>query len=710
MKFNTQVSNSCCIRYMKSEMNRQKIDRSFCHYKLGKVSEKSTLIDLDSFDALLPMAIDCLAEEQCKGLVIEFLCSAKGPDYRSVSEQVAAWQVFQDRLDSIGRRIARIRCCGKPIVAIIHADCSSWALSLASLADYILLKDAALKLGFPESKFGLFPGLGASINLMMRMGSEQALPVLTSGKLYSPQEAKKIGLIDALFTEDKDAIDLAKAWISTCSLPQRSLQGNGNGLASGYHANLLSLVNRQLPGNLAVVQIFQDVQNESLTFAYEIEAEAYRTVWQKEEPLALLRLQYYAVQEAIQNAKQVKAPAMQKIAVIGAGMMGAGIAFEAAKAGLQVFLKDVNTAAAEKGKAHAEKLCSKLISLGKMEEAQQADLLKRIMSTENYTDFDGVDLIIEAVFEDKILKHQVIADSMGFLTDKGIFASNTTSLPITDLAKGAKDPKQFIGIHFFSPVDRMPLVEIIQGKETSQETVDKALSFVSRLGKTPIVVQDGPAFFTSRIFFNYLLEGISMILEGIPLEQVEDAARLGGFAVGPLAVLDEITLDLMLHVYKQLPSLHASQKRALKYLEKLIAQGRSGRKSGQGFYDYPADGGKKLYWQDPKINLSKNIPTTDVLKNRLLHVVALDSYRCLADGILKQPIDGDLGAVFGLGYPALHGGVFGHIDHIGINQFTKDCKSFASYGEQWEIPKSLKQLAKQDFKFYTGLNGNWNSL
>lgn len=436
------------------------------------------------------------------------------------------------------------------------------------------------------------------------------------------------------------------------------------------------------------------------------EKHIYKTTNTTASKIAEVRLQ-----QAIKNASSADIPIYQvrKLGVLGAGMMGSGIAYEAARIGVDVVLKDISLEAAQKGKQYAEKVSSKLLEQGRLDEEKRQQLLACIYPTENPDDLKDCDMIIEAVFEDQKLKTDLIQAYLPYLNDNGFFASNTTSLPISNLAAVSPKPEDFIGMHFFSPVDRMPLVEIIKGKHTSNETLAKALGFVYRLDKVPIVVHDGPAFFTSRIFFNYLLEGITMLLEGIPLPVVEDNARKAGFVVGPLAVLDEISLSLMTHVYDQLPELHPSQQRAYNYLKKLIGQGRNGRRTGKGFYNYPKEGGKKEYWNDPELIPLSALPKEEDIQKRLLHVVALDSYRCLDTGILDRPIDGDIGSILGIGYAPQTGGVFSHIDQVGLKEFVKDCQRFAVHGEQWHLPPSLLSLAEKDFSFYSGLESNWKN-
>jgi len=393
--------------------------------------------------------------------------------------------------------------------------------------------------------------------------------------------------------------------------------------------------------------------------------------------------------QVLQQTQSRKHPTYkpQKIGILGAGMMGAGIAFVAAKAGLQVILKELSLELAEAGKNHVQQTCIKMLERGKINEAQQEQLLSLIQPTANIADLQGVDFIIEAVFEDKKLKASVSMESFPYLKKNGLFASNTTSLPISDLAEAIPAPQFFLGMHFFSPVDRMPLLEIIVGKKTSAESLQKAISISHILGKTPIIVQDSPGFFTSRIFFNYLLEAIIMRMEGIAAEQIELEAKHAGFAIGPLAVLDEISIPLMLHVYAQLPHLNLSQQRCYTYLSKMVQQGRRGRKSGKGFYTYTEDNQGKELWTDVDINPSLSPLSAEIIQQRLLNSMALDSYRCLAEGVIASELDGNIGSVLGVGYPASTGGVFQYIRHIGIDRFTAQCKSFRPYGPQWEFER-----------------------
>ena len=351
-------------------------------------------------------------------------------------------------------------------------------------------------------------------------------------------------------------------------------------------------------------------------------------------------------------------------------------------------------------------MTEKQVKLSQITAQQQKEILDRIHPTTNYEELRGTELIIEAIFEDMNLKTEVSKSNEVYLNEAGIFATNTTSIPITTLSKAMRRPDSYLGMHFFSPVDKMFLVELIKGKKTSEETIHKAVQAAYQLNKIPIVVQDGPAFFTSRIFFNYILEAITMLLEGIPAIFVEKSARSAGFAVAPLTVLDEISIKLMIDVYNLLPAMHPSQQRCYNYLKKLITLGRNGRKSGKGLYDYDPTTTTKNIWQDQDLLPSNKDYPNNLIEERLLNVMALDSFRCLHEGVLTKAIDGDIGSILGIGYPPHTGGVFSHIDQIGIQKFVEQCAAFQDAGEQWNIPHALSDRAAKNVTFYNKFTPN----
>ena len=669
----------------------------------------SSLVVLQDF---LLLASHTLEQQDCIGLAYSCPLGQKSMDFNDFLALATQEQGLEIKLNQLFAQLLTLKRLEKPLIALLQDN--SFDLSLSSMlwAD-LRIGIKGCQLGFPANAYGLYPALGASLFATQSMGLQQALPLLTQGNTLTAEAAYQLGLLDAIASNKEDALLKARTIIAdgmgnlapSAAIPKEILDLTAI-------ENILKKTQGLQPGINACTKLLQQVDKAELRDILSLDARLYSELWSDPQVISMIRSFYFGVAAAKASVEDQGENAFQpkKIGVIGAGMMGAGIAYEATKAGLQVALKDVQLDRATAGKAYAEKLCQKLVEKGLLDEKTATALLARILPTENMQDLAGADLIVEAVFEDKQLKASVTQESMDYLAADGVFASNTTSLPITELAAAASErAADFIGMHFFSPVDRMALVEIICGQQTSEATLAKALQIVRLLGKTPIVVYDGPAFFTSRIFFNYLLEGISMLLAGIPAERIETASKQAGFAVGPLSVLDEISLPLMLHVYEQLPSLHASQQKASAYLQQLIAAGRTGRKSGSGFYDYDKHSPQKNIWQDPSIQLLSVLPSMQSLQQRLLHVVALDSYRCLDEGVLRKPIDGDLGALLGIGYPRHTGGVFAHIDQVGIAAFVADCQSFADFGEQWKIPNTLLTLAARDFKFYTGFHSNWET-
>ncbi|MEZ0451236.1 3-hydroxyacyl-CoA dehydrogenase NAD-binding domain-containing protein [Sphingobacterium thalpophilum] len=649
-----------------------------------------------------------LQEQETTALVYTSPLNADQGNYMSLFNQVYEGMFDSSNMYHMMLEVIKWKSFNKPIVSILDRSCTGIRLAPMLWSDYRIAIQG-ISLGFPESKFGAFTGLGTTVLLPQIIGYTQTLQLLTQGNSIGSTDGHKLALIDHVAADFDGGIATAKRWI----LSKNRATDPAFRSSSADMENTVAAIQKKtrglLPGTNAVIQLLQSAVSRPLDEVLQAEATVYLAVLKTPEVLHMVRTLDHGIHRT-QHPDWLECTSdntIRQIGILGAGMMGSGIAYEAAKAGLNVILKDVTLLRAQQGKAYSAQICEKLLAQGNMDSEQQQALLSRITATEHIHDLSGSDLIIEAVFEDAALKAEVTKQSFAYLTKNGVFASNTTSLPISNLATATPHPERFIGMHFFSPVDRMPLVEIIRGQQTDQNTLQQAVLVALKLGKIPIVVHDGPAFFTSRIFFNYLLEAITMLLEGIPAQQIETEALTAGFAVGPLAVLDEISLELMLHVYDQLPTLHASQHRAYAYLANMIKNQRKGRKSGHGFYDYDSTTRTKTIWQDPTLSMSIDSAAPTLIRKRLLHVMALDSYRCLEEGILDQPIDGDIGSVLGVGYPAYTGGVFGHIDLTGLPLFVQECTSFFHFGEQWELPPSLKTLAGKDFKFYTGFRSNW---
>ena len=678
---------------------------NICAHKAITKYASAPLIILEEFAA----TVIALLEPSRKIAGIIYQCPFPWTDdfYQSLFK-AAREKGFESRLQTLLDCSSAIHQAKIPIVAVVDQPINSIQIAPLLWGHYIIGTENT-ELHIQDCSFGIFPGLGITVYGSRRLTVNDIASLLIKGVPFNSEKALTTGLINQVAADMKEALIRAADWI--LSHPQ-----NNDSKTESKEAKQATLealdsfkkkANSLFPGISCCLELLDASKNLSLEKALQLEAQNYTAVLKNPLALAIMRTMYYGVKTAQQPQGTDTSNPIQKVGVIGAGMMGSGIAYEVAKAGISVYLKDTSLELAQKGRQYTEKCCNKLISLGKMTDSKKQTMLSLIRATDNVRDLHNADIIIEAVFEQEQLKAEVIKESEPFMKPGGIFASNTTSLPISGLSANSIHPENFIGMHFFSPVDRMALVEIIVGRQTSNATLTRAKTLALQLKKIPIVVHDSPAFFTSRIFFNYLLEAVTMILEGIPAAQIEKEAINAGFAIGPLAVLDEISLPLMLHVYDQLPQLSESQHRCYNYLKKLIEQNRAGRKSGKGFYDYDRDTGKKQILEDESLAITTGPINTVLIRKRLLHVMALDSYRCLDEGVLDQPIDGDIGSVMGVGYPAHTGGAIAHIDHVGIQAFVQDCLTFRDYGQQWQLPASLLVLAEKEYTFYKDFKSNW---
>ena len=414
----------------------------------------------------------------------------------------------------------------------------------------------------------------------------------------------------------------------------------------------------------------------------------------------MIRTGFFAIQDAAKGKARPKDEPkyeIQKLGVLGAGMMGAGIAYVSAKAGMDVVLKDVTVEGAEKGKAYSTSLLDKAIAKKRSTPEKKEALLAKITPTDDPNAVEGSDLIIEAVFENVELKDKVTKETEAVLGEDKVYGSNTSTIPISLLAKSSARPENFIGIHFFSPVDKMPLVEIIVGEKTADKAIAAAVDYTVAIKKVPIVVNDSRGFFTSRCFGTYVTEGMFLLEEGVPAPMIERVATKIGLPVGPLAVHDEVSLTLSVHIFESDPAeKSAAEKRSYAMVKDLVENHkRTGKRDGAGFYDYPKGGQKKL-WPGLKKIYTPNVDalSEEVVKKRMLHRQVLESYRCLDEGVLRSTTDGDIGSILGWGFPIFTGGALSYIDYVGMENFIADCDAFkAQFGERWDVPQSLRDLA-----------------
>ena len=620
-------------------------------------------------------------------------------------------------VEAIKRDLRRLERLGKPVVACIAGAALGGGFEIALACHCrVCVDDARIQLGQPEVTIGLLPGAGGTTKLVRLLGLQAAFPYLVEGRLMTPAEAAKLGLLQGLAANAEGLQSMAREWIRANPSPVQPWDDKGYRMPGGTPsspkvAQMLAIAPAMLiektrglyPAPEAVLAAMVEGAEVAFDTALRIESRHFAKLAVGQVAKNMITAFHFnlsAIRSGASRPKDVPRWKPGKVGILGAGMMGAGIAWACASRGLECVLKDVSVEKASAGKAISEKLSAERVERGRMSQREAAALLGRIAPTASADDLAGCDLMIEAVFEQRALKAQVTREAEPKLAAGGIFASNTSTLPISGLAEASAHPERFVGLHFFSPVDRMRLVEIIKGAKTSPETLAKAYDAVLAIGKTPIVVNDARGFFTSRTFGTYVMEGCAMLEEGIPAAVVENAARLAGMPVGPLAVVDETSLALSVHVMEQTEAdLRAEGKtyaappgqnvilRMVKEFE------RPGRAAGAGFYDYPQGGRKRLWPELAKIFGKPDARyEVDELKDRFLYRQAIETARCLEEGVLETVHDANIGSIFGIGFPAWTGGALQFISHVGRDAFIKRAEALAKAHGARFAPPALGKL------------------
>ncbi|QLC74640.1 enoyl-CoA hydratase/isomerase family protein [Pseudomonas sp. LPB0260] len=632
---------------------------------------------------------------------------------------------FYQMILRIKGQLRRLETLGKPVVAAINGAAlgGGWEICLAC-HQRIALDSASVQLGLPEVTLGLLPGGGGVVRMVRLLGLEKALPYLLEGKKVRPQAALKAGLIDQLASDQGDLLAKARAWIVANPEARQPWDEPGYRMPGGTPsspnvAQMLaiapSVLREKTRGCLPAPEkiLCAAVEGAQVDFdtAQLIEARYFTELTTGQVAKNMIGTFWFQLNQinAGGSRPQGLAPSTtKKVGVIGAGMMGAGIAHVTAAAGIEVVLKDVSLERAEKGKGYSARLLEKKVSRGQMSVDKRDAILARITPSDRDADFAGCDLIVEAVYEDRDLKANVTAAAERAALSDALIASNTSTLPITGLATAVDGQDRFIGLHFFSPVDKMPLVEIIRGEHTSDATLARAFDYVMHINKTPIVVSDSRGFFTSRVFATYTHEGMAMLGEGVSAALIENEARNAGMPVGPLAISDEVSLSLMQHIRQQtLKDLAEEGKEAPEHpafavITQMLEQyQRAGKAAGAGFYEYP-EGGRKYLWPELKRHFEKadrQIPAADV-RDRILFIQALETVRCLEEGVLQSTADANIGSIFGIGFAAWTGGALQFINQYGLQDFVARAQYLAEqYGERFLPPALLleKAAGKQTF-------------
>ena len=630
--------------------------------------------------------------------------------------------VFRE-IEQVKKNFRTLETLGKPVVACLNGSALGGGWEVALVAHHrVAVDNPKIQFGLPEITLGLIPGASGITKMTRLLGLMGAQPYVLESKLFGPREALELGLVHELVPDASALRPAALAWIAANPQAQQPWDAKDYRMPGGTPSN------PKIAGMLAVAPAVLKQKTRGLYPAPEAALAAMVEGAQVDFDTALrIESRYLAklivspvaknmINTFFFNMNAIKGGQSRpkwdgrfkpkKVGILGAGMMGAGIAYAQASRGIATVLKDVSQDKAEAGKAYSAKLTQARVDKGRMGPHDQAELLARITPTESTRDLQGCDLVIEAVFENRELKAKVTKDAEAMLAADGFFASNTSTLPITGLAKASARPEKFVGIHFFSPVDKMKLVEIIRGQATDDETVARAYDYVQGIGKIPIVVNDARGFFTSRVFGTFVMEGAAMVGEGIPAAVVEQAGLQAGMPVGPLAVLDETALSLSVHVLDQTRADYRAEGRTYiatpgeLLVERMVKEfDRNGRAAGGGFYEYPQEkGAKKFLWPKLKELFEQQDAQWDLqdLKDRLLYRQAVETARCLSEGVLTSVHDANIGSIFGIGFPGWTGGAMQFIYGTGIDAFLQRAEQLAAkYGPGFEVSPQVREAIRR---------------
>jgi 3-hydroxyacyl-CoA dehydrogenase/enoyl-CoA hydratase/3-hydroxybutyryl-CoA epimerase len=639
-------------------------------------------------------------------------------------------------------QLRRLETLGRPVVAAINGAALGGGLEIALATHHrIAVDDPTVQLGFPEVQLGLLPGAGGVVRTVRMLGIVDAMmQLLMQGQRLRPAKAKELGILDELVATQQELVPAAKAWIASKAGEEISQPWDLEGykipggtpsnpkLAQNlpaFPANLrkqLKGANYPAPHHIMAAAV-EGAQVDFDT-AIEIEGRYFVDLLTGQVSKNMIQAFFFDLQQAGGDRNRpagIEPFKARKVVVLGAGMMGAAIAYVCAKAGIEVVLKDVSQEAAERGKAYSQALVEKAVSRGRSTREKGDRLLARITPTDDPATAAGADLAIEAVFEDPAVKAQVFAEIEPHMASDALLGSNTSTLPITDLAEGVSRPDEFIGLHFFSPVDKMPLLEIIKGENTSEETLYRALDLARQIKKTPIVVNDSRGFFTSRVIGTFINEGVGMLLEGIPAPSIEQASSQAGYPAPVLQLSDELNLNLARKIRDATKAAVEAEggtfveRASFQVVDRLLAEGRGGKLDGAGYYDY-RDGRRTGLWKGlkelfPETDDPASISLTD-LEERMLFAESLEAVRCLEEGVIESVADANIGSILGIGFPGWTGGVLQYINgyrnpaHLpqssahpqstGVAGFVARARELAAkYGERFEPPASLVEKAER---------------
>ncbi|MGA8850750.1 MAG: 3-hydroxyacyl-CoA dehydrogenase NAD-binding domain-containing protein [Aeromicrobium sp.] len=726
-----------------TEAVRYEVKDGIAHIVLDDPSQSANTMN-EAYRASMEKAVNAFCDDiesqgdAIKGAVVSSAKSTffAGGDLKLMTQATKDdAQALFDNVESIKATLRKLETSGKPVVAAINGAALGGGYEITLACHHRVAAEGRYEIGLPEATLGLLPGGGGVTRTTRMFGIADALmKVLLQGPRMKPAKAKELGLVDEVVAAD-ELMSTAIAWVEANAGDEEAAQQPWDrkgyrmpggtpttpslaGILPSFPANLRKQVkgaDYRAPRNImsasvegALVDFDTASRIESRYLVELLVGQQFKNMTQA------FFFDLGAINAGKSRPDGVAPTKAEKVAVLGAGMMGAGIAYVSAQAGMQVVLKDVTIEAAEKGKAYSEKLLDKALERGRITAEKREEVLGRILATDDYADLEGCDFVVEAVFESVKLKHEVFAEVEKVVKPDALLGSNTSTLPITGLAEGVSRPKDFIGIHFFSPVDKMPLVEIIAGEETSDEAIARVFDFTKAIKKTPIVVGDSRGFFTSRVIGTFVNEGIGMLAEGVSPVSIERATTMAGFPAPVLQLSDELNLELMTKIRNE--SKAAVEEAGGTWagnagegvIDQMVAEGRVGRLKGAGFYEY-AEGRRAGLWS----GLAEKFPVNDVqpdfedLKERLTFIMSLESVKCLDEGVLRTVPDANIGSIFGIGFPPNQGGVLQYINgyeaadgSIGVQAFVDRAQVLAdTYGERFTPPQSLLEKAKNGEKY-----------
>ena len=680
-------------------------------------------------------------DDQVKGIII---ASAKeafiaGADLTSNDtfnfdkigeDKVAAAQTIYDGVMNLNKLFRTMETSGKPFVAAINGHALGGGLEICLACHYrVAIDNDRIQIGQPEAKIGLIPGAGGTQRVPRLAGvTQDVMGFLLAGNPVTPKKAMSMGLVNEIVEKDM-LIEASKKYILDNGKSVQPWDEKGFRLPSGApytpkgmmiwaaaSSSLRKMSYGNYPAQKAILSALYEGVQVPIDAGLRIEARQMTKVIMDPVSRNMVRslfVNMQALNKGARRPKDFEKYNVKKVGILGAGLMGAGIAYVTAKAGIEVILIDQNQEGADKGKDYSVKLLDKALSRKKTTEEKKEKLLGLITPTTDYAKLNGADLIIEAVFENRDIKADVTAKAESQISETAVFGSNTSTLPITGLAKNSSRPANFIGVHYFSPVEKMPLVEIIMGEETSQETLAKTMDYVQKIKKTAIVVNDSRGFFTSRVFGTYTGEGMEMLAEGINPALIENAGKMTGMPMAPLALMDAVALDLAYKVGVQTKKDYEAEGKEFpisepqKVLEEFVEkQGRLGKKNNKGFYEYP-ENGKKFLWPElfKLYDQIEDQPDVEILKQRLLYIQALETAKCYEENVLTDVRDADIGAILGWGMAPWTGGPLSFIDMVGIKEFVAEADKLAQkYGDRFTPCKMLRDMAEKNESFHSNSN------